>query len=171
MWSIIRSFGEKKYAQLFIWPVLKFWQIPILTNSNSDKFWFRQIPILTIPISSKSGKKRILTNSNSDKFRYPLHYNVTTDSFFVFNHRHTQNSGTISCPTLRAGSLPNIWGMESGRHFFPMFINVFISRFLSAVVPISSEDRLIESRPWKLWPNSLEVSSFWYSLFSLRRMM
>ena len=35
----------------------RFWQIPILTNSNSDKFQFWQIPILT--------------NSNSDKFQSP----------------------------------------------------------------------------------------------------
>ena len=32
---------------------------------------------------------------------------------------YTMNEGgTLSCPTLRAGSLPNILGLESGRHFF-----------------------------------------------------
>ena len=27
--------------------------------------------------------------------------------------------GTLSCPTLRAGSLPNILGLEIGRQFYP----------------------------------------------------
>ena len=51
-----QNFQRQKIAQLFIWQVLKFWQIPILTNSHSDKFQFWQIPILT--------------NSGSDKFQF-----------------------------------------------------------------------------------------------------
>ena len=72
MWSIIRSFTEKKYAQLFIWPVLKFWQFPILTNSNSDKFQFWQIPILTISNSDNFQfcQIPILTNSYYDNFQF-----------------------------------------------------------------------------------------------------
>ena len=72
MWSINRRFKEKNYAQLFIWPVLKFWQIPVLTNSDSDKFQFWQIPILTNSNSAKFQfwQIQILTNSNSDKFQF-----------------------------------------------------------------------------------------------------
>ena len=49
----------------------QFWQIPILTNSDSDKFQFWQIPILTNSNFFKKWQKWILTNSNSDKFRSP----------------------------------------------------------------------------------------------------
>ena len=86
-----QKFWRKNYAQLFIWPVLKFWKIPILTNSDSNKFQFWQIPILTNSNFIKKWKKTdsdkfqfwqipILTNSNffkkwektdSDKFRSP----------------------------------------------------------------------------------------------------
>ena len=87
MWTIIRSFKENNYAQLFLWPILtnsnsdnfQFWQFPILTNSDSDNFQFWQFPTLTIsnsdnfrfwqfPTSSKSGKKWILTNSDLPKY-------------------------------------------------------------------------------------------------------
>ena len=38
---------KKNICSALYWPILKFWQIPILTNSNSDKFQFWQFPILT----------------------------------------------------------------------------------------------------------------------------
>ena len=59
MWSIIKSFKEKNYAQLFIWPVFIFWQIPILTNSNSDKFHSDEY-------IDKKIKKKILYRKNKE---------------------------------------------------------------------------------------------------------
>ena len=48
-----------------------------------------------------------------------------------------------------------------------MFI-IFFLPFLSAVVPATlSRDRLSASRPWKLRPTSLEVSSLLFSLFTI----
>ena len=78
MWCIIRSFKEKLCPALYLarFKILtnsnsdkfQFWQIPILTNSNSDKFQFWQIPILT--------------NSNSDKFQFWQIPILTNSNFF-----------------------------------------------------------------------------------------
>ena len=49
----------------------------------------------------------------------PLAYLTSTTRLPWCVLNHIQNlRGTLSCPTLRAGSWPNILGLESGRHFF-----------------------------------------------------
>ena len=48
--------------------LFQFWQIPIMTNSDSDKFQFWQIPILTNSNLFKKWRK-----TDSDKFRSPSH--------------------------------------------------------------------------------------------------
>ena len=71
---------KNNYAQLLIWHVLKFWQLPILTISNSDSFQYWQFPVLAI--SNSDNLFPILTiyfqfwqfliaaTSNSENFQF-----------------------------------------------------------------------------------------------------
>ena len=79
----------------------QFWQIPILTNFNSDKFQFWQIPILK---KYKFWQNPILTNSNSDKFHFwqiPILTNSNSDKFQFWQIPILTNSNSDKFQFLR----------------------------------------------------------------------